>query len=1243
MYLGFNRAVFCLLYFCISGLWLGIGNVASAYAIDISDIPVETVINAAPSNLMVIIDNSYHADWEVLTPESGGGFKGFGYLFPEASYLPRPDHYDKKGHCMDNRQRLFWKSQWHGYNSVYYNPAIVYEPWPQTRKHGFTSADPCVPFSNPVNGTTRFKLFDVFFKTATANQTINIANAHYFIVDDLNHDGYYETDEPVYLVTWTFNDSNSNLTKAKRNFYRFLDNGNAVVEKNELAIVTDPSSINRIRGKCVCRNDEKDLQNFANWFSYHRRRLSVVKSAIAGSIGQTKRVNIGVFAVAGGPRTGILPLELNRENQSSELNRLQTTKNRDNKNKLMDAVYEIKPNGCRNALRSSLDQVGGYFHRKLPSEMGKSPYWNLADGGACQKSFAMIVSCGYWNGDFSGVGNADSDKGRPYADQWSDTLADIAMHYYDTDLAPELPDLVPPINCDEATHQHLTTFSLTFGQKGFLKMLDIDENGHLDKPGYPNDLCFNKGTPMPQWPKPIVNSQTTIDDIWHAAVNGRGKYFNVTDPSVLADAVATTIGITDQDCVGKHKSVCNGFSRHQDHFIQTFYQTSDWSGDVVAFSLKTTNEKELKIEKQIKWRASDHLHPSGTIYEKRRIISYGGPWQSPEGVPFRYHYLSDHQRKALGSDLVKDSVRDRQAERLLAYVRGKAFSVYRKRSSLLGDIVHSTPVVAGKTVFVGANDGMLHAFSMDSGVERFAYVPCLIFDNLKDLCLTSYEQRHRFYVDGPLTVGEVLVGKCKRVSYLIGGLGKGGKGYYCLKIRCRKREQNCDGAYRDTYNLDSFSESATETDLSRAVQWEYPGPDTADDGNDNDNDGRVDEADENDPDIGYSFSAAYVVNTNAPGDKYRPVAIFGNGYNSESGNAVLYVLDVQTGKLIRKIDTGVSLDNGLSTPALIDVNLDRCVDYAYAGDLKGNLWKFDLTAENPDNWGVAYGVDKNQDGVIDAKYGDEPAALFQAIDQPITGRPDVMKMINTCEPQAPGYMVVFGTGKYLGPSDRRQNGLQSIYGLWDYGDDDDDSEYLGYMKNRLDGALSSGLKLFPRKATDMITLDGSRSRRISDDIFRYGLLEDSSDGDGVSVNNHSKSQHQDPLEYAGWFFDFPSAENEINGYDERVTGNATIRNGKMILSSFAPKNEPCSNGDGLSWLYLLDGCSGRLTRDTGDKKVLVTRYPGRLNNYLAIFPSKKDKVHGQDIIVGSDDKGVMMMKTIVGEKCGKVFWRENIW
>jgi type IV pilus assembly protein PilY1 len=328
-------------------------------------------------------------------------------------------------------------------------------------------------------------------------------------------------------------------------------------------------------------------------------------------------------------------------------------------------------------------------------------------------------------------------------------------------------------------------------------------------------------------------------------------------------------------------------------------------------------------------------------------------------------------------------------------------------------------------------------------------------------------------------------------------------------------------------NVDNFDDSTSEDAVKTMVQWEYPRADMAADGMDNNGDGTPDEDGETDPDIGYSFSQAYVVKTNATDAAHQWVVIFGNGYDSTGAKAVLYILDLN-GVIIRKIDTGVSGDNGLSTPTIVDVNNDQQVDYAYAGDLQGNMWKFDLTSDDSTYWGIAYGVDADTDGLIDAADGDTPQPLI-ATGQPITAKPDVMRH---CTEH--GYMVVFGTGKFLHNDDRTDVGQQqTIYGIWDYGDDADDGEYLGSF-NHGTHVLSnlSGVTLLEQTIVDGQSIGGYYYRTFSDNSTNWPTDPDDDAGENSNPSTH-----------AGWYVDFPN----ISPYEgERVFKSVQIRDGKRL-------------------------------------------------------------------------------------------------
>jgi type IV pilus assembly protein PilY1 len=404
---------------------------------------------------------------------------------------------------------------------------------------------------------------------------------------------------------------------------------------------------------------------------------------------------------------------------------------------------------------------------------------------------------------------------------------------------------------------------------------------------------------------------------------------------------------------------------------------------------------------------------------------------------------------------------------------------------------------------------------------------------------------HKFFVDLTPTVKDIEdAGADKKI--LVGGLGKGGRGYYALDI---------------TEPTDIVSEAA----LTSNVLWEYPSP-------------------AGDDDMGYSYSQPAITDSHAGW-----IVIFGNGYNSVNGGAKLFILNVMTGSVIRVIDTQASAEcNGLSTPAVIDMNYDGKVDYVFAGDLQGNLWKFDLTDESSANWDVAY-----YDGAT-------PKPVFRAISpegtaQPITTKPAVMW---ACGDH--GYMATFGTGKWLGSFDQETSRTETIYGIWDYGDDEDDSEYLGQfdsdrtnttdpLDNQPDGVTLLKQSVVPCTEGscdgDFFVVNGQILRILTDamaDVEDPWLTTSLSgedcvvDGDRLvdcDLNDTpATGANPDLANLAGWYFDLP-----LSG--ERVVSNPLIREGRVIYIAFTPEQvSPCEAG-GTSVLMQMDACSGGRTED----------------------------------------------------------------
>jgi Tfp pilus tip-associated adhesin PilY1 len=420
---------------------------------------------------------------------------------------------------------------------------------------------------------------------------------------------------------------------------------------------------------------------------------------------------------------------------------------------------------------------------------------------------------------------------------------------------------------------------------------------------------------------------------------------------------------------------------------------------------------------------------------------------------------------------------------------------------------------------------MLHAFDATTGAERFAYVPSLVFANLKELADPAYD--HRFYVDLTPTVKKAvgIFPGANQDTLLVGGLRGGGKGYFALDIT-------------DAKNI------VSESGLASRVKWEYPI--AADD------------------DIGFSYSRSTIVKSNSSSHPW--VVIFGNGYNSVNGSAVLYVLDAATGGLVRRLDTlaipaNNESANGLSTPTAIDLDYDQKADFVYAGDLYGNLWKFDLRFANPNDWAVAFGSLS------------DPKPLFQARGpngqvQPITTKPDVMY-----HPKKHGLMVCFGTGKFLGTSDFGNTDTQTIYGVWDYGDaiydlkkngwsTDDNTEYLGALE-RSTGTLSNqpgSVGLLKQTFQDYeATFAGNPGTyRVFSEAFPDWVTMPDANGQEDDLSDSAAN-------HAGYYIDLAPGD--------RIVSDVLIRGGILVAIGYKPENDRCSHG-GQSMVMELNAFSG---------------------------------------------------------------------
>jgi len=1103
----------------------------AAGAMDLADEPMMAQIKAAPANIMIVLDDSGSMTFEVLAagyydgrfPNPNQGTEdGYCYIY---DYLGDNAYTDSLRY-MGSEGRKYWKSQFYGVNVMYYNPGTVYQPWPDYPGQTFSPADMETPKPHPLKtGTTNLDLdAESFSVVKEGGPNLRVKHAHYFVEDE---------DTPNKNVWLVVIDGQSSAIE----YYKVIEiDGTGMNEKVvKVREETPPPEI--VTG----RNYLEERQNFANWFTYARRREYVAKSAIARVINKLQGVRVGILGINGKIIVPLKPLGVWKSGVYS-----------DKRDELLDELFDYDSNGGT-PLREGLNAVGKYYKDNsfnLDGVAGDDrPYYSEADGGACQQSFTIIMTDGYYSTTTSsGVGNADGDNntvwdGGFYADNLSQTLADVAMYYYETDLRSDLPNhlnnpgRLNPSAIDTAQHQHMVTFGVAFGVSG-----NLNPENYNDDPTSADFLKDGSGN-YPSWPTSIsIRSVETIDDLYHATVNGRGDFLTAKNPEELADSLLALMN-SILDRLGSAAAVSiNGDSLYSKVsadvlMFQASYKTNDWSGDVKAYGVDIFTGRVL-VENP-KWSAADSL--AATDWDDRNILTYNGY----EGVAF------DPAESAIGWNAILGS----DFENIINYVSGKNdIPGFRARNKLLGDIVHSSPVfkhhivsagVEKDFIYVGANDGMLHAFQITSisgtvsGQEKFAYVPSFVHQNLVNLTETPMD--HKYFVDLTPTVVtgfELLGGEDKDETILVGGLGKGGRGYFALNI------------------------TDPTTMGPDQVLWEFP------------NDATIGEA----PDMGYSFSKPLVVRTNSTIASEAWVVIAGNGYDSVNGRAVLYLLNPATGAVTKKFPATVSdTDNGLSSPIAVDVNFDRKVDFVYAGDLKGNMWKFDLTGDQASKWSVAFHDGTNNQPLFQAKDSN-------GLPQPITTKPEVMFHPQEYQLRKHGLMVLFGTGKFLGKSDFDDTHAQTVYGIWDYGDralfpgpwglysNDDDTEFLGafnrpHLANHTDKnvtLLEQTDEIYSVSVTQASGQTVAFTIRVltanepnwftEPDEDTPPVLPDLSDAENGSIAGHG-----------GWYWDL------LEG--ERVISDVLLRDGRLIVIPFTPDPDRCSDG-GSSFLMELNSFTG---------------------------------------------------------------------
>ncbi len=973
-------------------------------------------------------------------------------------------------------------------NTLYYNPANTYRPWINADGSYMTvgtTYDAVYGDFNRISGGTidladpascrSYNRNDNTVSDEMAGGTMVCGGNQTFLVpqDPTNTDATYLSNQANYYRFQILTNGRIVRSKwlARAGIWPLYNNG----EPNVGCVSTGTGSAWR---ECTYatptgRGEAAERNNYATWFSYHRTRMKAAKAGAGlafNGLGANIRVGFRTIwernAAGVGPGnrpTQAVPIPVNYNDGLFSDFVDATNTLHDNKTQWYQRLYNaIGYNGT--PLHGALDKAGRYFQ-----STGQDGPWGPqagVDQYACRQNFSILTTDGFWN-NFSNYPNHVNEQdatagsaianpiggsytympGPPYASANADTLADVAMRYWKEDLRPTLPNVVPTSAQDPGFWQHMVTFGISIGLRGSL-------DPAVDLPQ------LEAGTLS--WPNPNDSEDADrIDDLWHAAVNGRGEFIAAGNPDEFTQGLKAALGTIAQrtgsfaNLATSSTSVRAGTKAFQASFV-----SGEWTGELKAYPVTAAGIDTLSPPL---WSASAAL----PVPASRNIFTWTGTAGAIFPTTAQETILTRATAPAVSG---ADNAGYVRGVRTLELTNG---GTLRNRRTVLGDIVNSSPAYDPETstVYVGGNDGMLHAFdatTIGAGKEHFAYVPGGIdFAALSTLSDPAYS--HRYFVDGPITLSRR--DQTPGETWLVGALGRGGTGIY---------------------TLDVTNPAAPSTALAKWESSQTPG----------NNMGKV---------LGQPVIAKL--------NSGHTAVIVPNGVDSPTHHAALLVYDLATGALLSEIDTGVgsaAAENGLFSPTTRDINGDGRIDYVYAGDLQGNLWKFNMTSASTSDWS-------------------NPAKrtlLFAAgASQPITSAPSIAR-----DPITYKVWVFFGTGQFITNNDLTNADVQSVYGLED--------------------------------STSTISSSDLQQRHVS--------VSGTVNGRIVRGFENASSL---PYGKKGWFINLvqpPSPPGTPEG--ERIVSDVQVVAGTLIFSSIIPSKDPCQPG-GSGYLNALDAFTGSSTAD----------------------------------------------------------------
>jgi type IV pilus assembly protein PilY1 len=782
----------------------GLLAAAASHATDVAELPLKASVLAKP-NVVFGMDDSGSMDAEVMIDGTfqgwfygnygdatlyPGGAKRTGavskdwplfYLFPNGTGAGNRVYADPNsayGYAIPPTTQVAWTRS-ADYNTIYYESTKTYAPWSPGYVSGasastFGDASATAAKSHPVNGSTTLAL--------DANLSSNAANWKFTFLAGMTIPSG-ATDVACYFAAFPGTlpytvETSRGLCTAAVSYYP------ATFWKKEACIADGTTCITNFDGNTLKRYEIKpgntypsgrtyaaEMQNFANWFTYYRKRRLMLGAAMGQVLENISGLRMGVVAF----NAQAAPTMFDADATSVAANRLAVA----------GRFYTAEGSGG-----TPTHSTMSYIRNQFDTNTGIIQY-------ACQRNAQFVITDGFANDATvapPAYNQATYGAAAPYQSIAAGSLHDKALAYFTLPLRASVSPLpagrVPlgpqtGSNPDPNPDLHLNTYALTLGMKGTL---------------WPNTV--DPFVTAPAWPAPVSNTATMIDDLWHATINGRGQMYLATDAGAAASAIqAGLLAILSQTSAqsGAAVSTANLVRGDSKAYFGT-YDPSGWKGDITANAIDPAT---AAINGTAAWSAAALLNARD--WTTRVIASSNGA----AGVSF--------SEAAVGSMVNPGGVYGSTAA-VIDYLRGKRDgegTTFRQRQSLLGAVISSEPYIAAEegVLYVASGEGMLHAFDTrdEPGKELWAFVPRPVLAEIGETTRRSYTFKTK--LDGSPVVGKVGNGN----KLLVAGMGAAGNFYYAIDVTNPRGLDEAGLALKVKWEFPAVADAATQAKVGQTL------------------------------------------------------------------------------------------------------------------------------------------------------------------------------------------------------------------------------------------------------------------------------------------------------------------------------------------------------------------------------------------------------------------------------------------